>query len=240
MRYPVHIRAQRGDIAPRVIASGDPGRVRLIATTMLSGARLVSDSRGLLVYTGEYKGVPVTVATHGIGASSASVIFEELIALGARAIIRLGTCGSLRKEVGLGDFVIPTTASYYPGGPYYQYYGELACGPSAPTFSVLKLLIEESYKRGSRYHVGPVVSSDAFYVESSDFVRKWSERGALAVEMECSALFVLSSMRGIKSGAILIAVDSPIDYSRLTPDELVARVREGAEIALESLLKVEV
>lgn len=240
MRYPIHIKAQKGDIAPRVIASGDPGRVRLIATTMLENARLVSDNRGLLVYTGEYKGLPVTIATHGIGASSASIIFEELIALGARAIIRLGTCGSLSKEVRLGDFVIPTTASYYPGGPYYQYYGELACGPSAPTYTLLKLLIEESYKKGVRYHVGPVVSSDAFYVESSDFVRKWSERGALAVEMECSALFVLSSMRGVKSGAVLITVDSPIDFSRLTPNELVSRVKEGAEIALESLAKIEV
>ncbi|MCX8196062.1 MAG: phosphorylase [Acidilobaceae archaeon] len=233
-----HIKASPGDIAEKVIVAGDPGRVRFIAQHFLEEPRLVNENRGLLVYTGKYNGMSITVATHGIGSSSASLVFEELIALGAKLMIRLGTCGSLTPSVEIGDLVIPTVASYYPGGPYYQYYGELACGPAAPHFEVLKALIEEAQKGGSRYHVGPVISSDAFYGEGPEFAERWSKRGVIAVEMECSALFVISHMRGVKAGALLLTVDSPAHYKRLEPEGLTQNIKAAAKIALEALRRL--
>ncbi|MEN2998998.1 MAG: nucleoside phosphorylase [Acidilobaceae archaeon] len=240
MRRAVHIRASPGEIAERVIVAGDPGRIRFIAENFLEEPRLVNDNRGLLVYTGKYMGMPVTLATHGIGASSALLVFEELIALGARAMVRLGTCGSLSPSVEIGDLVIPTVASYYPGGPYYQYYGELACGPAAPHFEVLKTLIEETSKSGARYHIAPVVSSDAFYSEGPDFAERWSRRGAVAVEMECAALFLIGSMRSVKTGALLVTVDSPTHYRRLGPEGITSSMKVAAKIVLEALRRIEV
>ncbi|MEM1774327.1 MAG: purine-nucleoside phosphorylase [Acidilobaceae archaeon] len=240
MRKPTHIKASVGDIASRVLASGDPGRVKFIAENFLENARLVNDYRGLLVYSGYYKGIPVTIATHGIGGPSAAIVFEELIMLGARAIIRLGTCGSLTPSIKLGDIVIPIAAAYYPGNIYYQYYGELICGPSAPDFDILRLLVEMSSRSNTSYHVGPIVSSDAFYSESPGFARVWSERGILAVEMECSTLFTISRMRGVKSGAILVVVDSPLNYRKLDESILNEKIKVAASIALETLTNTRV
>ncbi|MCS7107677.1 MAG: purine-nucleoside phosphorylase [Acidilobaceae archaeon] len=240
MRRAVHIRASPGDIAEKVVVAGDPGRIRFIAENFLEEPRLVNENRGLLVYTGKYMGMPVTLATHGIGASSALLVFEELIALGAKTIIRLGTCGSLSPSVEIGDLVIPTVASYYPGGPYYQYYGELACGPAAPNYEVLKVLIEEASKSGKRYHIGPVVSSDAFYSEGPDFAERWNKRGAIAVEMECAALFLIGNMRNVKSSALLVTVDSPTHYRRLGPEAITESMKVAGKIVLETLRRIDV
>jgi len=97
MPKPLHILAKPEDIAPRVITSGDPARVKQLAS-YLEDARLVNENRGFLVYTGKYKGVDVTVATHMIGAPSAAIVFEELIMLGAKLIVRFGTCGGFLPE----------------------------------------------------------------------------------------------------------------------------------------------
>ncbi|MDM7274575.1 MAG: purine-nucleoside phosphorylase [Thermoprotei archaeon] len=240
MRAPVHLREARlGDVAPRVIVSGDPSRVDYLAG-LLEGARLINAYRGLRVYTGSFKGAAYTIASHGIGAPSASIVVEELIMLGAKAIVRLGTCGSLKAEVKLGDIVIPTVAAHYSGGLYYQYMGEHACPPAAPTFDVLKELVDEASSRKARFHLGPIVSSDAFYAEDPGLARRWGERGVLAVEMECSALFTLGHMRGVKTGAILVVSDTLIDGGHATGEELREHIRESALIALNAMAKLRV
>ena len=237
MRAPVHIRARVGDVAERVLVAGDPGRVDLVAS-MLSEARLVSTSRGFNVYTGFYDGVRVSVVAHGVGGPSASIVFEELYMLGARVIVRLGTCGSLVESVDIGDIVIPTGAGYYPGGLYYQYMGEHACAPAAPSFELLKLLVEEASRSNARYHLGPVVSSDAFYAEDPQFALRWSSRGAIAVEMECATLFTLGSIRGFKAGALLVVSDSLVTWRHATSEELKETMVKAALIALNAIKRV--
>lgn len=240
MRAPVHLRdAKPGDVASRVIVSGDPNRVDYLAW-LLEDARLINAHRGLRVYTGNFKGVTYTIASHGIGAPSATIVLEELIMLGAKAIVRLGTCGSLKAEVKLGDIVIPTVAAHYPGGLYYQYMGEYACPPAAPTFDVLKGLVEEALSRKAKFHLGPIVSSDAFYAEDPGFAKRWRDRGVLAVEMECSALFTLGHVRGAKTGAILVVSDTLIDGDHATSEELREPIRESALIALNAMAKLSV
>ncbi len=240
MRAPVHLREARlGDVAPRVIVSGDPSRVDYLAG-LLEDARLINAHRGLRVYTGNFKGETYTIASHGIGAPSASIVIEELIMLGAKIIVRLGTCGSLKAEVKLGDTVIPTVAAHYPGGLYYQYIGETACTPAAPSFDVLKALVDEASSRGAKFHLGPIVSSDAFYAEDPGFVKRWGERGVLAVEMECSALFTLGHMRGVKTGAILVVSNNLVDGAHAVNEELKGPIRDSALIALNAMAKIKV
>lgn len=236
MRAPVHIRVPRGEVAERVLMSGDPGRVDMLAS-LLSDVRLVNTHRGFRVYTGYYNGVRVSLAAHGVGGPSASIVFEELYMLGARVYVRLGTCGSLVEAVDIGDIVIPTVAAYYPGGLYYQYLGELACAPAAPHYELLRLLVEEASRLGARYHVGPIVSSDAFYAEDPSFASRWASRGSIAVEMECSTLFTLGHMRGARVGAILVVSDSLVTGRHATAEEIKDSILKAATIALNTLTK---
>ena len=236
---PIHIKAKKGEVAPRVVVAGDPARVEQLAS-MLEDARLVNKNRGILVYTGKYKGTEITVAVHGIGAPHAGLVFEELAMLGAKVMIRLGTCGAMIKGLHIGDAVIPTSASYYPGGFFYQYLREGVCVGAAPTYDVLNTLIEESRKQGLKHVVGPIISSDAFYAEDPDFVKKWTSRGIIAVEMECAALFTLGMIRGFKTGALLIVSDSLVEDSGFaSAEELTPYVEKAAKVVFEALLKVQ-
>ncbi len=239
MGPPFHILAKKEDIAPRVIVAGDPARIKQLST-MLEKPRLVNDNRQLLVYTGEYKGVPVTVATHGIGSGSATIVFEELAMLGAKAIIRLGSAGALTPKLDIGDYVVVTGATYICNGNSLGMYAQGYCLPSAPSPDITYSLIKTSERYGSKYVAGPVFSSDAFYAEDPEFAKKWSEKGIVAVEMECAGLFALGWMRGFKTGALLVISDSLVKDKTefLTAKELAPYVDKAAEIVLETITSV--
>ena len=235
---PIHIKAKRGEVAERVIVAGDPARVEQVAK-MLENPRVVNTNRGFIVYTGTYKGVPVSVAVHGVGHPSSMLVTEELIMLGAKVIIRFGTCGAMVKGLRIGDLVIPTAAAYYPGGAFYQYLRENVCTAAAPHFEVLKTLVEEVQKSGINYVIGPVVSSDAFYAEDPEFVKRWTSRGIVAVEMECAGLFMLGAMRNVKTGALLMVSDSLVEeLGFASAEELRSYVDRAAKIVLEALIKI--
>ncbi len=234
---PVIIRARKEDVAKRVIVCGDPARVEQ-AASLLENPRLVNSNRGLLIYTGTYKGVPVSIATHGIGGPSSAIVVEELAMLGAKVFIRLGTCGAMVRGLGIGDIVIPIGAAYNQGGLFYQYIKENICLATAPNYEVLSRIVDEVSKSGVKYVIGPVVSSDAFYAEDPEFVRKWTSRGVIAVEMECATIFALSSMRGLKAGALLLVSDSLVEeLGFATAEELRKYVERAAKIALDALIK---
>jgi 5'-methylthioadenosine phosphorylase len=237
---PVIIRAKKGDIAERVIVCGDPARTEQVAS-LLENPKLVNSNRGLLTYTGTYRGTSVTVATHGIGGPSSAIVVEELAMLGGKVFVRLGTCGAMVKGLGIGDVVIPTAAAYNQGGLFYQYIKENVCMASAPHYEVLNAIVDEVSKSGVKYVVGPVVSSDAFYAEDPEFVRKWTSRGIVAVEMECATIFTLSLMRGLKSGALLLVSDSLVEeLGFATAEELRRYVERAGRITLEAITKVRV
>lgn len=238
---PQHLTAKPGEVAERVIAVGDPARARMVAEKYLEDARLVSENRDLLVFTGKYKGVPVSVAVHGIGAPSAAIVFEELAMLGAKAIVRLGTAGSLRKDVDVTHAVVATGAAYYHGGTLGAY-APGCCLPNSPD----PWVTVELYKNAKELlptHSGPVVSTDAFYAEDEHFVEFWSKRGVIAVEMECATLFSLGWMRGFKTGALLIIADSLVDPSKkdlLHHEQLAPVMDKATKAVLETLVNVEV
>ncbi|HDI02352.1 MAG TPA: nucleoside phosphorylase, partial [Ignisphaera sp.] len=234
---PIHIKAKKGEVAERVVIAGDPARVEQLAE-MLENVKLVNKNRGLIVYTGTYKGVPISIAMHGIGAPSAGLVVEELIMLGAKAVLRLGSCGAMIKSLKIGDVVIPTSAAYYPGGFFHQYLKEAVCVAPAPHFELLKILVEETNKVGLKYVLGPIISSDAFYAEDPEFVNKWTSRGIIAVEMECAALFMLGTMRKIKTAALLLVSDSLVEELGFASAEELKPYVEKASIAVfETLIK---
>jgi len=194
-----HLRCSKKDVAQRVLVCGDPGRVTKIAGLM-ERAKLVNENRGLLVYTGLYNGERVTVATTGIGAPSAAIVLEELAMLGARAVIRVGTTGGIRKDVLLGDLIVPTEAIPLDGAT--KAYMREGGVPKADV-DIVDALRKRLEREGLRHHVGPVCTSDTFYLEEERDARKWSSKRVLSFEMECSVIFAIGSLRGYRAGAVL-------------------------------------
>lgn len=234
---PIHLEIREGRVAERVLMAGDPARVKYLSE-LLDDARLVSESRGFLTYTGHYKGFPVTIATHGVGMPSALIVMEELIAYGGRYFVRLGTAGALVSGLRVGDVVIATGAAHHLGGVFRQYYGEDVCGPSTPDFTLLKKIVEVADEKRVKYVLGPVFSSDAFYAEDPAFAVKWSSRGLVAVEMECAGLFTLSLMRGVKTACVLVVSNSLVeDLGYASSEYLREKIIEVAEVVLEALTK---
>ena len=122
---PIHVRAHPGDVAERVLLPGDPGRAEWIAKTFLQNPRRYNDHRGLWGYTGLYKGVPVSVQTTGMGTPSAAIVVEELVRLGARVLVRVGTAGAASSDLAPGELIVAqgavpldgTTRQYLEGRP---------------------------------------------------------------------------------------------------------------------------
>ncbi len=231
---PIHIHAGPDDLAPYVLLPGDPGRARRIAERYLEDARLYNDHRGLLGYTGRYQGMPVSVQTTGMGTPSAAIVVEELIQLGAKRLVRIGTAGALSPRVRPGELVVAssaipadgTTRQYLKGRPFAP----------APSFRLLEALVEAA---GEGVHVGPVLTEDAFYATTPEEAREWASYGALAVEMESAAIFLLAGMRGVEAASIL-AVSNHVGDPELVPEEVLIRaVDRMIEVALSALLRLE-
>src|SRR5215207_5628766 len=147
---PIHLRAEPGDYAPAVLCPGDPRRAEYIARTFLDDARLVNEERWMLGYTGTFDGKPISVQASGMGCPSAAIVYEELVQLGARRIIRVGTCGALQPHMAMADVVIAMaatpsdqTALTYTGGE-----------PHAPTadWRLVSLAARLALERGETVH----------------------------------------------------------------------------------------
>src|SRR5689334_1014575 len=197
----IHLRAEPGDYAPIVLLPGDPNRATRIAERFdggLAKTRRVNDHRAMYGYTGTYRGVPVSVQTTGMGTPSLSIVVEELLRLGARRLIRVGTCGGIGRGIRTGDLVIASAATPFDGSTATYLHGE----PYAPTgdFALLRALDDAATKRGIRHHVGQVATVDVFYNPDPDYFSKWRSRGVLAFEMETSALYYLAA-RAFAAGA---------------------------------------
>ncbi|MEZ0393822.1 MAG: purine-nucleoside phosphorylase [Desulfurococcaceae archaeon] len=232
-----HIKAREGDVARNVIVVGDPARVDLISR-LLEVPRVVNEHRGFKVVTGSYRGMPVTVATHGIGCPSASIVFEELAKLGGRRFVRIGTTGGLRPGMSVGDVVVATGAGYTAGGCSLGQYMPGVCGATSPHPILTARIVEELNRRGIKHWLGPVFSSDAFYAEEEGFAERMSKLGFVSVEMECAALFALGWMRGWETSAVLVVSDVLVGPSKgvfLTTAELADKFTAVASAVLEAM-----
>jgi uridine phosphorylase len=197
-----HIWCGVGDVSRYVLLPGDPKRVERIAT-FWDEAQKVAEYRGYVTFTGKWQGISVTATSTGIGCPSACIAIEELAKVGAHTFIRVGTAGSLQRHIDLGDLVIATAATRTDGTT--RAYAPIEY-PAVANFEVMTALIKAAERLGVKYHRGPVFTSDAFYAENGEFAKRWGKLGILCVEMECSGLFTLARLRGLRAGAIL-AID---------------------------------
>jgi DeoD family purine-nucleoside phosphorylase len=241
----IHLRAEIGDYAPLVLLPGDPNRATRVAELFdggLGGARLVNDHRGMLGYTGTFRGTPVSVQTTGMGTPSLSIVVEELLRLEAKRLIRVGTTGGIGKGIHTGDLVVASSAAPVDGSTRTYLRGD----PYAPTadFALTRALVDAARARGVEPFVGQVATVDVFYNPDDDYVTKWRARHILGFEMEAAALFTLASRAAatgadVRAGCILTVSDTlseeeTSESTYLSLDDLQAATDRMIEIALEA------
>jgi len=230
---PIHLRANPGDYAEAVLVPGDPLRAKYIAETFFDSPRQVNGERGMLGYTGTFRGAPISVQATGMGCPSAAIVIEELVQLGAKRIIRVGTCGGLQPDMQLGDLIIALTA--IPADSTAAHYiGEPHC-PTAD-WDIIHGAVHAAKELGKPVRVGPIVSSDIFYNPDAGQYQRWSDRGVLAVEMEAAVLFTLGALRKVKTGCLLTVSDVVIEgeFIRISDEEMKKAVDQMTELALET------
>jgi uridine phosphorylase len=225
-----------GQIAPRALVVGDPNRAK-IAADKLDSVQIVSQTREYHTYSGTWKGVPVVVSSHGVGAGGASVCFEELIKAGVQTMIRAGTCGSFRSEFREASLIIATGAVRDDGASS----GLIPMSyPAVAHYEVLNALIASVKAHPEvNFGIGLCISNGTFYAGEIDRqYQMWAKAGVLAVEMEVSMLLTIAGMRGVRAGAILNVDGYIFESTAYEPDRDV--VHRGTatmlEIALDALV----
>ncbi len=195
MAAPIHLQPT-APLAPRILLPGDPGRALLLAQALLDEPRMFNHHRGLWGYTGRAAdGEPLTIQSTGIGGPSAAVVAEELADLGARTLIRVGTCGALVEGPVLGDLLVAAEALACSGASR-----GLGAGDRVPADAELTARLEGE-------HTGPVASTDLFYDPDLSLPARWVGAGALAVEMEAATLFAVARRRGLRAACLLVVSD---------------------------------
>ena len=230
---PIHIRAEPGEYAEAVLLPGDPLRAKYIAETYLDEPIQRNTERGLLGFTGAWRGTPVSVQGTGMGCPGATIVFEELIQLGCKKLIRVGTCGGLQIGHELGDLVVAMSAVPADSTAVHLVHDEPHC-PTA-SWSLLHEAVHIGKQSDMTFHVGPIVSSDLFYNPDVGQYERWASRGVLAVEMEAAALFTLAALRGIEAACLLTVSDMLVGgtFRRISDDDLRAAVDRMTQLALD-------
>ena len=226
-----HIRAAAGEIAETVLMPGDPLRARWAAETFLDAAVLVNDVRGMLGYTGTWRGSRVTIQGSGMGMPSLSIYANELIATyGARTLIRIGSCGAMQPHVAIRDVILAQTASSL-STPSRGILRELNFAPCAD-WGLLSAAHAAAVRMGAAVHVGGIYSSDVFYDERPDLNEQMTRHGVLGVEMEAAELYVLAARHGCRALAVLTVSDHLGTGEALPAADRQSSFGEMVEIAL--------
>ena len=202
----IHIGAEKGQIAPTVLMPGDPYRARWAAETFLDSPELVNETRGMLGFTGTWRGHPVTIQGSGMGMPSLSIYVNELIRdYDAQTLIRIGSCGGMQAQVKLRDIILAMTSSSI-STPSSGIFREFNFAPSAD-WSLLRSAVAACEAKSISPHVGGIYSSDVFYDERPDLNAEMVRHGILGVEMEAAELYTLAARYGRRALAVLTVSD---------------------------------
>lgn len=212
-----HIGAQYGEIAETVIMAGDPLRAKFMAEKFLDNPVQFNNVRGMLGFTGTHQGKRVSVMGHGMGIPSIGIYTYELFNFyDVKTIIRVGSAGSINKDLHVGDLVVAqgacTNSNY---GDQYELPGTFA--PIAD-FDLTRRAVEACEKFGYRYKVGNVMSSDTFYTENAHN-EKWINMGVLVIEMEAAALYMNAARAGKRALTLLTVSDHLLTGEATTAEE---------------------
>jgi purine-nucleoside phosphorylase len=228
----IHIAAGAADIAATVLLPGDPLRAEFVAENMLENAVCYNRVRGMFGFTGTYRGRRVSIQGTGMGVPSISIYVHELISeYRVRRLIRVGTCGALQPELGLGDLVLAQAACTDSAVNKIRFQGQ-DYAPAA-SFSLLRRAHDLAGHRNMAVRVGSVLTSDSFYGDDPDGWRLWARYGVLAVEMESSALYTLAALHGVEALSILTVSDSLVRGEKAGAQERQQGFTRMIEIALE-------
>jgi DeoD family purine-nucleoside phosphorylase len=215
----LHLRPHE-PVAERVLLPGDPGRAMRIAQLLLDRPRMLNHNRGLWGYTGvAADGEPLTVQSTGMGGPSAAIVVEELIALGARRLVRVGTCGALAGSLALGGLVVADRVLAEDGAS--RALGAAGSIEGDPT------LLDALRAAAAAATVGTVVSADLFYDPDPDRPARWVAAGAIAVEMEAATLLAVAARHSVAAACVVTVSDLVETRERIGPEAL-----EAAEIDL--------
>ncbi len=228
-----HIGAEAGDIAETVLMPGDPYRAKWAAEKFLTDAKLVNEVRGMLGFTGTYKGNRVTIQGSGMGMPSISIYVNELIKdFDVKTLIRIGSCGAMQENIALRDVIIAmsTTSVTTPSSTIFR---ELNFAPTAD-YGLLRAAADAAEKIDVGVHVGGIYSSDTFYDERPDLNKEMTRHGILGVEMEAAELYTLAARYQRRALAIMTVSDHLITGDTLPADQRERSFGDMVEIALEA------
>ncbi|MBR5732207.1 MAG: purine-nucleoside phosphorylase [Lachnospiraceae bacterium] len=227
-----HNAANKGDIAKTVLMSGDPLRAKFISENYLENPVCFNTVRNMFGYTGTYKGKPVSVMGHGMGMPSIGIYSYELFNFyDVDNIIRIGSAGSYRTDLKLGDLVIAegacTDSNYVASFDLPGHYAPIA------DFGLLRKAVEAAEKLGVKYEVGNVVSSDVFYNGLERVNERWAEMGCICIEMEAAALY-MNAAKAKKHALCMVSIsDHLFKEEALSAEDRQTSFRNMMEVALE-------
>jgi DeoD family purine-nucleoside phosphorylase len=219
-------------LAERVLLPGDPGRALLLAQALLEEPKMFNHNRGLWGYTGAAAdGAPLTIQSSGVGGPSAAVVIEELVRLGARRIVRVGTCGALVGDVALGDAIVAEGALAADGTSR-----ALGAGERVAADRELTDALAAAAERDGGARRGDVVTTDLFYDPRGEHAIPAAD-GAIAIEMEAATLLQLGTLRGFQAACVLIVSDqlSGPAPERIDPPALTEAAERVGRIAAAAL-----
>lgn len=229
----VHIGAKPGEIAETVLMPGDPYRAKWAAETFLEGAICINQVRGMLGFTGMWKGNRVSIQGSGMGMPSLSIYANELIRdFGARTLIRIGSAGAMQHEIKVRDIVVAMTASTI-ATPSRGFFRELQYAPCA-NYGLLEKAVAAARAKGTPTHVGGIYSSDVFYDERPDLTEMMARHGVLCVEMEAAELYTVAARLGVRALAILTISDHLLTHESLPSEDRERSFGDMVELALEA------
>lgn len=239
-----HIRLKEGDIPTSVLLPGDPARVTKIAKFWDKSNEVVFN-REYHTMRGVYRGVPIACTSTGIGSPAAAIAMEELVRIGTKTFIRVGTCGSLQKNMELGDLVITTGAVRLDGATRDYVIPEY---PAVANYEVVEALIQAAKNLKIPYHVGITASTDSFYCGQgrpgyNDYFPSHKEHifsdmqkaGVLNFEMEASCILTLASLFAVKAGAVCVVIANRVTNEFDIRDEYEERPGKVASEAIRIL-----
>ena len=229
-----HIKANPGEIAETVLLPGDPLRAKWAAETFLENAVCVNDVRGMLGFTGSYKGNRVSIHGSGMGMPSISIYANELITeYGAKTLIRIGSCGAMQKHIKVRDVIIAMTATTLGTTPSAGFFKEINYAPCAD-FSLLEAAVAAARTKDTGVHVGNIYSSDIFYSERPDLDEVMISHGILGVEMEAAELYTVAARHGVRALGVMTVSDHLLTHEALPSDQREKSFGDMVEIALEA------
>ncbi|MGM9974409.1 MAG: purine-nucleoside phosphorylase [Clostridiaceae bacterium] len=229
-----HIGARDGEIAESILLPGDPLRAKFIAENYLEDVQCYNEVRGMLGFTGYYKGKRVSVQGTGMGIPSISIYANELVKFyGVKNLIRVGTCGAIKEDLKVRDIILAMSASTNSSVNKMRFNG-MDYAPTA-SFDLLQKAYSTAREMGLDVKAGNILSSDVFYNDNPDSWKLWAKYGVMAIEMESAELYTIAAREGVNALSILTVSDSIVTNEETSAEERQKTFNKMMELALETV-----